>query len=184
MVQSTSSDATSLHSLSKEGADRAASRSKTALSAGWSTVSLYGSSLGMRLRSHTLGLPIDSGSSGGTAEGAIRRFPAIELAAARNQASYSVLASTTRISRSERAFMARRSNSGARSLGQSFSASRTIRMRPSVEARRAANSTARSSSPALTTLSLLTRMGRRACTAAPSESAIRRSSIGTASTSQ
>lgn len=40
-------------------------------------------------------------------------------------------------------------------------------MHPSVEARRAANSTARSSSPALTILSLLTRMGRRAVYGSP-----------------
>ena len=103
----------------------------------------------MRARNHSFAPATDSGSSGVVVAASMPRSPAIESAAARNHASYSVLASTTRMARSPRAPLARRSRSGANCPGQSLSASSKIRMHPPVPACRAASSTARSSSPGL-----------------------------------
>ena len=139
----------------------------------------------MRPPNHSFAPRMDSGFSGAVVAGSMPWCPAIEAAAARNHASYSTFAKTTRMSRSPRASLARCSASGAASAGQSSSASIRIRMEPSGRVCRAASSTARSSSPALKTRSRATRIGGGVCTTASgaTRSAIRRSRIGTASTS-
>ena len=141
----------------------------------------------MRLLNHSFAPLIDSGFSGGSIDASISRRPAIERAAARNHASYSRLASTTRMRRSGRACRARHNISAARAFGQSSSASSTIRTPPSssLSNRRAASSTVLSNSSSFSSLLRCTRMGGRAFTWNLPETcaAIRRSRIGTASTS-
>ena len=111
-----------------------------------------------------------------------------ESAAAREHASYSILAMTTWTCRSLRTAAARRRSPGARSRGQSSSASSRIsriRMRPSGPARSAASSTWRSISPGSRMPSRLTRIGLGTSGKDPgvTTSAILRIRIGTACTS-
>ena len=139
----------------------------------------------MRSESHSFAPRIRSGLDGGCRPTGRPLRPAIECAAARNQASYSRLAKTRPILWSGRAVRARRRRSGPSSAGQPSSQSSKMKMAPPGPILRAPSSTARSNSPSLRRRPAGTRMGcgmegkRGGFSSRP----IRRTSSGTALTS-
>ncbi len=126
-----------------------------------------------------------SGSAGAWRPTGKPALPAIDSAAARNQDSNSLLARTTATGIPARTFAARANSAGPSCAGQSSSLSRTTRTPPPPVTLRAASSTALSNSPGFTNLLFGVRNGEVTCTmtGGTSCSAIRRTTIGTASMS-
>ena len=159
--------------------------SNCAARAGWSVVSEYPRFPAMTLESQPLASRIDSGFSGRAASAGMPLKPRKESILAMNHASNSLLAITTELTRSGLAVLARASSSGPASAGHPSSQSSNTSIRPSCPAFRAANSMARSSSPAFRSFDAGIRRGGSASGKAGASNIvpIRRSSIGTASTS-